>query len=126
MVTVFVYNSDIQGALRNLKKEQQREGTFRYVKAAKFFKPKRQVEKERMQEIVRRKRKDLSEKMLKLQVETIPSKISPFILTSGDFKIKIFDNGLVKIFDLKTDKKRLETSVDKVDFDNLEGLVDGL
>ena len=38
MATVIIYNNDVQGALRALKKEQQKEGTFRYTKARKSFK----------------------------------------------------------------------------------------
>ena len=62
MATVTIYNNDVQGALRALKKELQKEGVFRLAKARKNFKNNKKKAKERFDEIVRRKIKDKHEK----------------------------------------------------------------
>ena len=46
MATVIVYNNDVQGALRALKKELQKDGVFRLVKGRKNFKNNRELKKE--------------------------------------------------------------------------------
>lgn len=117
MATVVIYNNDIQGALRALKKEQQKEGTFRYIKAKKTFKTRHEKSIERMSEIIRRKLKDWNEKLLSnFYNKTTTQKSQPFVFRINGYLVKIFNNG--KVFVFLHNKKINELSFEDVDFDN--------
>ena len=117
MATVVIYNNDIQGALRALKKEQQKEGTFRYIKAKKTFKTRHEKSIERMSEIIRRKVKDWNEKILSnFYNKTTTQKSQPFVFRVSGYLVKIFNNG--KVFVFSHNKKINELSFENVDFDN--------
>ena len=121
MATVVIYNNDIQGALRALKKEQQKEGTFRYIKAKKTFKTRHEKSIERMSEIIRRKIKDWNEKLLSnFYNKTTAKKAQPFVFRINGYLVKIFNNG--KVFVFLHNKKINELSFEDVDFDNPNGL----
>ena len=117
MATVVIYNNDIQGALRALKKEQQKEGTFRYIKAKKTFKTKHEQSIERMSEIIRRKIKSWNEKLLSNFYNKINvKKAQPFVFRVNGYLVKVFNNG--KIFVFLHNKKINELLLENVDFDN--------
>ena len=123
MATVIIYNNDIQGALRALKKEQQKEGTFRYIKGRKNFKNAHERNKERLTEIIRRKIKDKHEQAANgayMGVEIQNPK--PFVFKLSGYIVKVFNNG--KVFVYKKKKKKVnEVMLDKADFDDIEALV---
>ena len=99
MATVVIYNNDIQGALRTLKKEQQKEGTFRYIKAKKTFKTRHEKSIERMSEIIRRKIKDWNEKLLSnFYNKTTVQKSQPFVFRVSGYLVKVFNDGRVLFF----------------------------
>ena len=117
MATVVIYNNDIQGALRALKKEQQKEGTFRYIKAKKTFKTKHEQSIERVSEIIRRKIKSWNEKLLSNFYNKINvKKAQPFVFRVNGYLVKVFNNG--KIFVFLHNKKINELLLENVDFDN--------
>jgi ribosomal protein S21 len=118
MVTVFVYNNDVQGALRTLKKEQQREGTFRYVKAKHCFKSSRLKRKERLIEIIRRKLKESSEKIARVQTENIKAVITPFVFEAEGYTVRVFDDGRVVCFNARG-RLILKSMIEEFDFDNI-------
>ncbi|MBQ7551910.1 MAG: 30S ribosomal protein S21 [Rickettsiales bacterium] len=117
MATVVIYNDDIQGALRALKKEQQKEGTFRYIKAKKTFKTRHEKYIERMSEIIRRKIKDWNEKLFSnFYNKTTAKTAQPFVFRISGYLVKIFNSGKVLVF--LHNKKINELSFEDVDFDN--------
>lgn len=123
MATVVIYNNDVQGALRALKKEQQKEGTFRYIKSRKTFKNSHELAKERLTEIIRRKIKDKHEKIANsayIGVEYQNQK--PFVFKVNGYIVKVFNNGKVFVFTAKN-KKVNELMIDKADFDNMDVLL---
>lgn len=123
MATVIIYNNDIQGALRALKKEQQKEGTFRYIKSRKTYKNAHEKKKERLTEIIRRKIKDKHEQVANgayMGVEIQNPK--PFVFKLSGFVVKVFNNGKVFVYTNKN-KKVNEVMLDKADFDDIEALV---
>lgn len=121
MATVVIYNNDIQGALRALKKEQQKEGTFRYIKAKKTFKTRHEKSIERMSEIIRRKIKDWNEKLLSnFYNKTTVQKSQPFVFRVSGYLVKVFNDGRVLVF--SNNKKINELSFENADFDNPEVL----
>lgn len=123
MATVILYNNDIQGALRALKKEMQKEGVFRLMKARKTFKNNREKAKERADEIVRRKIKDKHEKIANsayVGVATVKPK--PFVFELDGYVVKVYDDGRVAVY-TKKNKKVNELMLDKANFDNIEELV---
>ena len=118
MATVVIYNNDITGALRALKKEQQKEGTFRCIKAKKTFKNNREKALERMMEIIRRKIKDRNEKALDSSSGVITSQgQKPFVFQVFNHIVKIYNNGKVCVYTTKN-KKVNELMLDKADFDD--------
>lgn len=120
MATVVIYNNDIQGALRALKKEQQKEGVFRIVKAKKNFKNARVLSKERMDEIVRRKIKDKHEKKANNAYSGISEqKPKPFVFKLEGYIVKVYDNGKVAVYTQKNKKIR-EMMLNNVEFDNIK------
>lgn len=126
MATVIIYNNDVQGALRALKKEQQKEGTFRYIKAKKTFKNNREKALERETEIVRRKIKDKNEKISNgfyNQISVQSSK--PFVFKLYGRIIKVFNDGRVGVYTSKN-KKVNEIMLDVVDFDDQEKLINAV
>ena len=123
MATVTIYNNDVQGALRALKKELQKEGVFRLVKARKNFKNNREKAKERFDEIVRRKIKDKHEsKANSAYSGVMEQKPKPFVFKLEGYVVKVYNDGKVSIYTNKN-KKVNELMLDKVDFDNIESLV---
>ena len=123
MATVTIYNNDVQGALRALKKELQKEGVFRLTKARKNFKNNREKAKERLDEIVRRKIKDKHESKANSAYNGVNEmKPQPFIFKLENYIIKVYDNGNVGVYTLKN-KKVNELMLDKADFDDIDSLV---
>ncbi len=123
MATVTIYNNDVQGALRALKKELQKEGVFRLAKARKNFKNNREKAKERFDEIVRRKIKDKHEKKANsVYVGVNEEKPKPFVFKLDSYVIKVYDNGKVVIYTAKN-KKLNELMLDEANFDNIEDLI---
>ena len=121
MATVVIYNNDIQGALRALRKEQQKEGTFRYIKAKKNFKTRHEKSIERMSEIIRRKIKSWNEKLLSnFYNKTTTQKAQPFVFRINGYLVKIFNNGKVLVF--LHNKKINELLFDNIDFDDINVL----
>ena len=121
MATVVIYNNDIQGALRALKKEQQKEGTFRYIKLKKTFKTRHEKSIERMSEIIRRKIKDWNEKLLNnFYNKTTIQKSQPFVFQINRYVVKIFNDGRVLVF--LRNRKINKLSFEDVDFDNIDVL----
>ena len=123
MATVIIYNNDIQGALRALKKEQQKEGTFRYIKGRKTYKNNHEKNKERLTEIIRRKIKDKHEKAANgayMGVDVQNPK--PFVFKISGYIAKVFNNGKVFIYTNKN-KKVNEVMLNKADFDDIEALL---
>ena len=119
MATVVIYNNDIQGALRALKKEQQKEGVFRLVKAKKNFKNARVLSKERMDEIIRRKIKDKHEKKANNAYSGVSEqKPKPFVFKLEGYIVKVYDNGKV-IFYTQKNKKINEMMLNDVEFDSI-------
>ena len=118
MATVVIYNNDVMGALRALKKEQQKEGTFRCIKAKKTFKNNREKSLERMTEIIRRKIKDRNEKALDSSSGVMTSQgQKPFVFQVFNHIVKIYNNGKVCVYTTKN-KKVNELMLDKADFDD--------
>ncbi len=118
MATVVIYNNDVMGALRALKKEQQKEGTFRCIKAKKTFKNNREKMLERMTEIIRRKIKDRNEKALDSSSGVMTSQgQKPFVFQVFNHIVKIYNNGKVCVYTTKN-KKVNELMLDKADFDD--------
>ena len=118
MATVVIYNNDVMGALRALKKEQQKEGTFRCIKAKKTFKNNREKSLERMTEIIRRKIKDRNEKALDSSSSVMTSQgQKPFVFQVFNHIVKIYNNGKVCVYTTKN-KKVNELMLDKADFDD--------
>ena len=118
MATVVIYNNDVMGALRDLKKEQQKEGTFRCIKAKKTFKNMREKMLERMTEIIRRKIKDRNEKALDSSSGIMTSQgQKPFVFQVFNHIVKIYNNGKVCVYTTKN-KKVNELMLDKADFDD--------
>jgi ribosomal protein S21 len=118
MATVVIYNNDVMGALRALKKEQQKEGTFRCIKAKKTFKNMREKMLERMTEIIRRKIKDRNEKALDSSSGIMTSQgQKPFVFQVFNHIVKIYNNGKVCVYTTKN-KKVNELMLDKADFDD--------
>lgn len=118
MATVVIYNNDVTGALRALKKEQQKEGTFRCIKAKKTFKNNREKSLERMTEIIRRKIKDRNEKALDSSSGVMTSQgQKPFVFQVFNHIVKIYNNGKVCVYTTKN-KKVNELMLDKADFDD--------
>ena len=118
MATVVIYNNDVMGALRALKKEQQKEGTFRCIKAKKTFKNNREKALERMMEIIRRKIKDRNEKALDSSSGIMTSQgQKPFVFQVFNHIVKIYNNGKVCVYTTKN-KKVNELMLDKADFDD--------
>ena len=118
MATVVIYNNDVMGALRALKKEQQKEGTFRCIKAKKTFKNMREKMLERMTEIIRRKIKDRNEKALDSSSSVMTSQgQKPFVFQVFNHIVKIYNNGKVCVYTTKN-KKVNELMLDKADFDD--------
>ncbi len=118
MATVVIYNNDVTGALRALKKEQQKEGTFRCIKAKKTFKNNREKSLERMTEIIRRKIKDRNEKALDSSSDVMTSQgQKPFVFQVFNHIVKIYNNGKVCVYTTKN-KKVNELMLDKADFDD--------
>lgn len=125
MATVIIYNNDVQGALRALKKEQQKEGTFRYTKARKCHKNNHEIKQERLTEIIRRKIKDRNEKVANGFYNQICSQNDrPFVFKLYGYDIKIYNTGMVYIF-LKN-KKINEIMLNEIDFDSEESLLSKL
>lgn len=123
MATVVIYNNDIQGALRALKKEQQKEGTFRYIKSRKTFKNAHELAKERLTEIIRRKIKDKHEQVANSAYAGVEvQNQKPFVFKLYGYVIKVFNNGKVFVFTNKN-KKVNELMLDKADFDNIDALI---
>ena len=123
MATVTIYNNDIQGALRALKKELQKEGVFRLAKARKNFKNNRAKAKEREDEIVRRKIKDKHEKRANSAYSGVNEQTSkPFVFKLNGYTIKVYDNGRVAVYSGRN-KKVNELMLDKADFDNIDALI---
>ena len=118
MATVVIYNNDVTGALKALKKEQQKEGTFRCIKAKKTFKNNREKMLERMTEIIRRKIKDRNEKALDSSSGVMTSQgQKPFVFQVFNHIVKIYNNGKVCVYTTKN-KKVNELMLDKADFDD--------
>ena len=108
MATVVIYNNDVQGALRALKKEQQKEGTFRYIKLKKTFKTRHEKSIERMSEIIRRKIKDWNEKLLNnFYNKTTIQKSQPFVFQINRYVVKIFNDGRVLVFFAQQKNKQI-------------------
>ncbi len=125
MATVIIYNNDVQGALRALKKEQQKEGTFRYTKARKCHKNNHELSQERLTEIIRRKIKDRNEKIANGFYNQICSQNDrPFVFKLYGYDIKIYNTGIVCIF-LKN-RKINEIMLNEIDFDSEESLLSKL
>lgn len=123
MATVILYNNDIQGALRALKKEMQKEGVFRLMKARKTFKNNREKAKERADEIVRRKIKDKHEKIANsAYIGVLAVKPKPFVFKLNKYVVKVYNDGRVAIYAEKN-KKVNELMLDKANFDDIEALV---
>ena len=123
MATVIVYNNDVQGALRALKKELQKDGVFRIVRARKNFKDARTLKKERLTEIIRRKIKEVHEKRASFAYVGIdPQKPKPFVFKLNPYLIKVYDNGKVFVYNEKR-KKINEIMLDVVDFDDMNSLI---
>ncbi len=123
MATVIIYNNDVQGALRAPKKEQQKEGTFRYTKARKSFKNAHELREERLTEIIRRKIKDINEKKANGFYNQIVAKADrPFVFRLYGYIIKVYNTGKVYIFTSKN-KKINESVLDKINFDSEEDLI---
>ena len=123
MATIIIHNGDIQGALRTLKNEQQKEGTFRYIKAKKSFKNKREKALERTVEIIRRKLKDKREKAATSAYNgVVAENPKPFVFRLANYIVKVFNNGVVGVYTLKN-KKINEVMLNNADFDNIEKLV---
>ena len=118
MVTIVVYNNDINGALKALKRIQQQENTFKCVKSKKYYKNNAETATNRFTEIVKRKIKEYKEKKLSIQNEMVKSKITPFIFNLDRYIVKIFDSGAVVV--MLDNKNVLKTTIDKIDFDNIE------
>ena len=124
MATVVIYNNDIQGALRALKKEQQKEGVFRIVKAKKNFKNTRTLLKERMDEIIRRKIKDKHEKKANNAYSGVTErKPKPFVFKLEEYIVKVYDNGKVSFYTQKN-KKIYDKMLNDVEFDNLKAFLE--
>lgn len=123
MATVIVYNNDIQGALRSLKKELQKDGVFRLVRGRKTFKDERVIKKERMTEIIRRKIKETHEKRaISAYTGVNPQKPKPFVFKHNQYVVKVYDNGKVFVFNDKN-RKINEVMLDVVDFDDNNSLL---
>ena len=123
MATVTIYNNDVQGALRALKKELQKEGVFRLTKARKNFKNNREKAKERADEIVRRKIKDKHEKIANsAYIGVLAVKPKPFVFKLNKYVVKVYNDGRVAIYAEKN-KKVNELMLDKANFDDIEALV---
>lgn len=121
MATVIIYNNDVQGALRALKKEQQKEGTFRYIKAKKTFKTKHEKTAERVSEVIRRKIKNWNEKLWSnFYNKTTPQKSKPFVFQVNNYVVKLYDDGRVLVF--LHNKKVNELTFESADFDNIDVL----
>ena len=123
MATVVIYNNDVQGALRALKKEQQKEGVFRIVRAEKNFKNNHTLKKERMDEIIRRKIKDKHEAIANSAYSGVTvENPKPFVFRILNYIAKVYDDGRVFICSLKN-KKIAEFMLDKIDFDDIENAI---
>src|SRR5574344_1789432 len=124
MATVVIYNNDVQGALRALKKELQKEGVFRLIKGKKNFKNTRLIKKERMEEIVRRKIKDTHEKKANNAYRGVSVQSpKPFVFKKDGYIFKVHNDGKVGVYTEKN-KKINEMMLDKVDFDDMNSLLD--
>ena len=123
MATVVIYNNDVQGALRALKKELQKDGVFRLVRGRKNFKDARALKKERTTEIIRRKIKDVHEKRASTAYVGVEvQKPKPFVFKLNSYLVKVYDNGKVLVYNSKR-KKINEVMLDVVDFDNINSLI---
>ncbi len=123
MATVTIYNNDVQGALRALKKELQKEGVFRIAKARKNFKNNREKAKERFSEIIRRKKKDKQEeKANSACVGVNEEKPKPFVFKLDTYVVKVYNDGKVSVYNNKN-KKINELMLNEANFDSIEDLV---
>ena len=122
MATILICNNDIISALRSLKKELQKDGVFRLVKGRKNFKNNRELKKERMEEIIRRKIKDKHEAKANSAYRGVNiEKPKPFVFKIKDYNIKVYNDGKVLVY--CGNKKINEARLDKIDFDNIESLI---
>ena len=119
MATIVIYNNDINGALRSLKKEQQKEGVFSIVRGRKRFKNASEISEERLTEIIRRKIKDKIEKKVnEAYIGVDLSKQTPFIFKLEGNTFKVYNNGNVNVYNNKN-KKVGSCTLDKADFDDI-------
>ena len=123
MATVTLYNNDIHGALRALKKELQKEGVFRIIKANKTFKNNHERKTERFNEIVRRKKKDQHEKKANsAHIGVKEQKPKPFVFKLSGYVVKVYDDGRVVVYTTKN-KKVNELMLNEANFDDIESLI---
>lgn len=123
MATVIVYNNDVQGALRALKKEQQKDGVFRIAKGRKNFKDRREKKKERLTEIIRRKIKDKHENRANSVYSGVKVQTpKPFVFELEGYMVKVYDDGKVKVYTSKN-KKINELMLNEANFDDIKKIV---
>ena len=123
MATIIIYNNDVQGALRALKKELQKEGVFRLAKARKNFKNNREKAKERIDEIIRRKIKDKhEEKANSAYIGVNEENPKPFVFKLDTYTVKVYNDGKVIVYSAKS-KKINEMMLNEANFDNISDLV---
>ena len=119
MSTCAVTNNDVLSAVKVIKKEQQRDNVFKIIKFYKCHQSNRAIQKERLQDIVKRKLKDAKEKTLSNQLKSISTSKTPFMMNTKNYLIAILHDNQVFATNKNTNKI-IKLTTDQVNFDNID------